>query len=386
MIAAHWGELRSHFVWVYLMQQVGLYGLLGLAFGRTLARGSVPLCTQMAIRVHGSLAEDALRYTRHVTLAWTAFFAITTLALLVLFVAAPLRAWSAFANFGAPLAIVAMFMVENAIRYRALPGMQHAGLIATLEASAAVGVAGIRAPVMNARELRRRVARRAAGCYRRSGPWAYFFATCKLRYDPFYAVLLTEGLIPCGMRILDLGCAQGLLASWLLAARQTFAEGTWDSHCPAPACMENYRGVDRNESEIRRARQALGAHGEFVAGDIAAEPISGATLVVLLDVLHYLDFASQVGLLRRIRAALPAQGVLLLRVGDSDGSLPARISQWVDRCVSRLRGASNATLSRRRLAEWISLLNDVGFNVHEVARQRSPGYVNCVLRALPRPA
>ena len=52
--------------------------------------------------------------------------------------------------------------------------------------------------------------------------------------------------------------------------------------------------------------------------------------------------------------------------------------------VVRLRGGGNVALSRRHIAEWISLLNDVGFDVHEVARQRSPGYINCLLHALPR--
>ena len=384
IMAAYWRELESHFVWVYLIQQVGLYGLLGVAFGRTLARGSVPLCTQIASRVHGALAEDALRYTRQVTLAWTVLFAVTTLTLLLLFFAAPLSAWSAFANFGAPLAIVVMFAAENRVRYRALPQMQHAGLIVTIRASAAVGVGGTGARLMNARELHHRVARHAASLYRRSGYWAYYFALGKLKYDPFYSVLLAEPLIPAGMRILDLGCAQGLLAAWLLAARQSYAAGVWSSACPAPVAIEEYRGVDLSAAEIRRARLALGEHAEFSVGDAALASLSGATLVVLLDVLHYFDFAAQVELLRRIRAALPAQGLLLLRVGDSDGSGRARASLWLDLVVVRLRGRRHAALSRRPIAEWISLLNEIGFEVQQVARQRSLG--NCLLRAFPKSA
>jgi SAM-dependent methyltransferase len=278
--------------------------------------------------------------------------------------------------------MLVMFAAENAVRHRALPHMPHAGLIATIRASAAVGLGGSRSPATSGRKLRKSLARRAAAYYRPSGLWAYFFASFKLTYDPFYAVLLAEGLIPAGVRILDLGCAQGLLAAWLRAARQSFAEGIWDDASPVPPFVEAYRGVDRNGSEIRRAQLALRGHADFATGDITAEPVAGATLVVLLDVLHYLGFEQQVELLRRIRAALPAQGVLLLRVGDSDGSLRARISLWVDYVVIRLRGGGGA-LSRRRIAEWIALLNDSGFDVREIARQRSPGYVNCVLRALP---
>jgi SAM-dependent methyltransferase len=239
---------------------------------------------------------------------------------------------------------------------------------------------------VTATDLRHTLVRQAANNYRSSGPYAYFFANCKLKYDPFYSVLLAEGLIPPATRILDLGCAQGLLAAWLLAAQQSYAAGVWDSAYPAPVAIAGFRGIDRNAAEIRRARLALGRHAEFVVGDLALEPLSGATLVVLLDVLHYLDSSAQIELLRRIRAALPAHGLLLMRVGDCDRSLRARASVWVDRVVVRLRGGGNAALSGRPIAEWVSLLEEIGFEVREVARQRSPGYSNCLLRAVPTPA
>ena len=139
LIAAQWQVLRAQFVWVYLIQQVGVYSLLGLAFGRTLRRDRVPLCTQMALRVHGTLPAEALRYTRQVTIAWALFFAVTTAALLLLFLAAPLRTWSAFANFGIPLLVIIMFVIEYRVRRRALPNMTHAGVIATIRASAVDG-------------------------------------------------------------------------------------------------------------------------------------------------------------------------------------------------------------------------------------------------------
>jgi uncharacterized membrane protein len=145
VLAVYWGTLKAHFVWVYLLQQLGLYGFLGMTFGRTLAHGSVPLCTQMALQVHGALPEAAVRYTRQVTVAWTVFFVLIATTLLGLFFFAPLSTWSAFANFGAPLAIALMFGVENRLRYRALPNMPHSGLIATLKASAAVGLGGAKA-------------------------------------------------------------------------------------------------------------------------------------------------------------------------------------------------------------------------------------------------
>jgi len=139
LVVAFWLPLKAHFTWLYLIQQAGLYALLGVYFGRTLRPGRVPLCTQMALHAHGTLSAPTLRYTRQVTVAWSLLFALITLALVILFFTAPLRVWSAFANFGAPLLIVLMFALENRVRRFALPGMEHAGLLTTLRASAAVG-------------------------------------------------------------------------------------------------------------------------------------------------------------------------------------------------------------------------------------------------------
>ena len=139
LIAAHWYELKMQFLWIYLIQQVGIYCLLGLSFGRTLVPGRVPLCTQMAVRVHGALSAEALRYTRQVTTAWTLFFATIAAALIVGFFSVPVTGWSVFANFGIPVLIISMFAIEDRIRRRALPDMAHAGIIATIRASTAVG-------------------------------------------------------------------------------------------------------------------------------------------------------------------------------------------------------------------------------------------------------
>jgi len=237
---------------------------------------------------------------------------------------------------------------------------------------------------VNARKLRKRLAGLAAKRYRAGDLWAYYFALFKLGNDPFYSVLLADGLVPPNARILDLGCAQGLLAAWLLAAQQSYSTGVWDSTCPAPVAIASYRGIDRSAAEIRRAQQALGGHAEFAVGDMTLGDLSGATLIVLLDVLHYLDYAAQRNLLRLVRAALPTDG-LLLRVGDSDGTMPARVSGWVDRLVVRLRSGGHGALCRRPLKEWLALLEELGFTVREVARQRSLGYVNCLLRAFPAP-
>ena len=60
-----------------------------------------------------------------------------SLALLVLFVTAPLPVWSAFANFCTPALVALMFAAEYLVRRRALPHVQHQGILATLRAVSA---------------------------------------------------------------------------------------------------------------------------------------------------------------------------------------------------------------------------------------------------------
>ncbi len=131
---AAWGDLRSHFAWLYLLQQVGAYGLLGISFGRSLRPQHVPLCTRFATLVHGQLSAAATRYTREVTVAWTVFFAVMSSALLLFYVALPLAAWSVFANFCTAPLVALMFVAEYLVRHRVLPEMQHASILDTVRA------------------------------------------------------------------------------------------------------------------------------------------------------------------------------------------------------------------------------------------------------------
>lgn len=129
LVYEYWRVFAQYFPWLYLLQQAGAYGLLGLAFGRSLAPARVPLCTEWATTLHGPLRPAVARYTRAVTQAWTLFFALVTIALLALFVFAPLSVWSAFANFCTFPLVVTMFVGEYIVRRRVLPDAQQAGIL-----------------------------------------------------------------------------------------------------------------------------------------------------------------------------------------------------------------------------------------------------------------
>jgi len=132
LLRAFWPLFAQNFSIVYLVQQTGFYSIMAFTFGRSLRKGSVPLCTQLADRVHGPLSALELRYTRQVTVAWVIFFLCNVVANFLLFEFAPLRVWSVFVNFCSLPLILLMFVAEYAVRRRVLPQVQRSGLIATL--------------------------------------------------------------------------------------------------------------------------------------------------------------------------------------------------------------------------------------------------------------
>jgi uncharacterized membrane protein len=137
LVAVYWRELEARFAWLYLAQQAGAYGLLGVSFGQSLAAGRVPLCTRFAAIIDGVVTPPVARYTRSVTVAWTVFFAALTATLLALYLLAPLAVWSVFANFCTAPLVVLMFVAEYLIRGRVLPQLPHRGMLATMRAVSA---------------------------------------------------------------------------------------------------------------------------------------------------------------------------------------------------------------------------------------------------------
>jgi uncharacterized membrane protein len=131
LVRYYWPLLTKNFSIVYLVQQCGFYTIMAVSFGRSLFRGRVPLCTQLADKVHGPLSIEELLYTRSVTIAWVIFFLLNLAITLVLFAFAPLKVWSIFVNFCSLPLILLMFFAEYAVRRRALPDLKRSGLIAT---------------------------------------------------------------------------------------------------------------------------------------------------------------------------------------------------------------------------------------------------------------
>ena len=132
LLRHYWPLLEKNFSVVYLLQEGGFYSLMAASFGQSLLGRRVALCTQLADKVHGPLTPQEVRYTRRVTAAWALFFIAITAATLGLFLFAPLRVWSLFANFCVLPLIGLMFVAEYAVRRRVLPQTPRRGILAAV--------------------------------------------------------------------------------------------------------------------------------------------------------------------------------------------------------------------------------------------------------------
>lgn len=130
-----WQSLMDNVRLLYLLQHAGMHAALAWVFGRTLAPGRTPLCTEMASWVHEDINAPALRrYTRSVTVVWTAFFVLITALSLALYLWATARVWAIFSTAISPLLTGLLFIAENMARHWRLPPQDRVGFSGTWRA------------------------------------------------------------------------------------------------------------------------------------------------------------------------------------------------------------------------------------------------------------
>jgi SAM-dependent methyltransferase len=222
--------------------------------------------------------------------------------------------------------------------------------------------------------------------YRAAGRFAWHFARGKLTMDPVFRFLFASGQIAPGAKVVDIGCGQGLLASLILACARRGA--IWPAGWAEAPLGASVTGIDIMPRDVQRARAALGDAAQFVCADMCQAELPPCDVVVILDVLHYVDHAAQDVVLTRVQAALSqgaaerrGAGKLLLRVGDQHDTLGFAISQWVDRVVTRVRGHRAAPTHGRPLAVWIERLRELGFDVTPRPMSAGTPFANVLLVA-----
>jgi len=231
-----------------------------------------------------------------------------------------------------------------------------------------------------------RLLRTACQPYRTAGRFAWHFARSKLKHDPVFVGILAYGLLSSGknaIRVLDIGCGQGLLASWLIAAQAQYAEGKWwPEKWPSPPAIAHIHGIELMSRDVERAQTALQFHSlriSFETADMCTAHFPVSDAAVILDVLHYVDFSAQYQVLRKVHDCLVENGILLLRVGDAEGGWPFVFSNWIDKFVTTLRGHRRLPTFCRKLNDWQRMLVEIGFTVNVIPMHQGTPFANMLL-------
>ncbi|RYZ12597.1 MAG: class I SAM-dependent methyltransferase [Comamonadaceae bacterium] len=225
----------------------------------------------------------------------------------------------------------------------------------------------------------------ATAPYQKAGQFTYHFARGKLGRDPVFRGLIERGLIGANRsRVLDIGCGQGLFASLLSSMAAMQATRRWPATWAATPPVADYTGIELMPRDVARAESSIGhlqPTPRFVCADMCNAELPPSDLVVILDVLHYVDLEAQEGVLRRVHDALAPGGRMLLRVGDASSRRGFAISQWVDRTVTRIRGHKVSPTWGRTLPDWIALLQRLGFSVESIPMSEGTPFANVLLVA-----
>lgn len=145
------------------------------------------------------------------------------------------------------------------------------------------------------------LAQRIRDRYRTLEAYPRMFVRGKLRFDPMFAELPGMLALKKNIRsIVDIGCGSGVPACW---------------------CLENFKaaritGIEPDPERARIARIALGERGSVIQGWAQdMPPLAGgpADVVLLLDMLHYVDDEGVAAVFRRSFQLLAHGGILLTR-------------------------------------------------------------------------
>lgn len=236
---------------------------------------------------------------------------------------------------------------------------------------------------MNPAEFRQRVDSTAAR-YRPLGRVAESFARGKLTGDPFYRALPDLRLIQERSRVLDLGCGRGLLGAWLTTVQENGNEAPAAGLVSPTPQLGSYQGIELMPSDAVCARRVLGHGVDIVTGDMQTAQWGPADVVVMLDVIYFLEPPAQEALLARVHHHLGLEGLLLLRVADASNGLRYGWTLIVDHLVACWRGHGFSRFHCRPLGDWLLLLERLGFSCELQPMSEGTPFANVLIVARPR--
>jgi uncharacterized protein len=181
--------------------------------------------------------------------------------------------------------------------------------------------------------------------YLYKGPVLEWYTRIKLRLENYYEPF--HKLIPLNSTVLDLGCGYGHLPYML--------------HFLSPD--RRITGVDYDEEKIQTASNnySKSENLNFVCADVTSFPMQTYDVIVIADVLHYLQPAAQDKVIARCVQALNIGGKLIIREGNADlqeRHAGTRITELFSVKILKFNKSVNKLhfLSGERLAKLVSTL------------------------------
>ena len=173
------------------------------------------------------------------------------------------------------------------------------------------------------------------------------FARCKLRFDPMFddlpRMLASKKVIK---TIMDIGCGYGIPACW---------------------CLENFKdarivAMEPDPERVRIAGLAFGDRGTVTQGwapDMPQLPDDPADVVLLLDMLHYLDDETAKAVFHKSFQSLALEGILVTRFTIRPAGRPS----WSWRLENTRIKVSGQKAWYRTSENMAELLKEAGFAV-----------------------
>jgi SAM-dependent methyltransferase len=204
-------------------------------------------------------------------------------------------------------------------------------------------------------------ARRYAAC----GRTVYWSVRAKLALDPVYAALAHD--LALAGSVVDLGCGRGLALAVALSGR------------PERAARPTLVGIERSKAALAIARRALGDEASLLEADLAGTAIPPTDIVLLLDVLHYLEPTAQDALLDCARAALAPGGRIVVREADAGAAIGFAAVRFSERLMALARGEVRQRFAYRSAAGWAAALASRGLAVETTPMGSGTPFANVLL-------
>ncbi|MBN2040530.1 MAG: MMPL family transporter [Spirochaetes bacterium] len=187
------------------------------------------------------------------------------------------------------------------------------------------------------------------------------FARFKLMFDPMFPVL--SEFIDSPKTIIDIGCGYGVQSVWLCELYPEL----------------NIIGFEPDKERARIASHVLGSRGEIHTEK--AEDITGikrrSDVVLILDVIHYINDEELIKTLKIIRDNLLDKGKLIIRVTiPSEKLVPWE--RWIENTRLKL---TNTTAWFRSPDKLKKIINNAGFKIttmNETAAKREETWIVAV--------